>query len=195
MSEGTNQLKDFIGRQVDLPEDQWVKLMPAIKHHSFTKNDMIIRTGDDAQHVFFVVSGVTRTYILDKEGNEFTKAFKGPNQLIAPYAELLMGTNCKSNIQALSKCELISIKFDIFQELTQVHPGWMFIAKSLAEENFLIKEKRENEFLQLSAEERYREFVKDHPDIYQKIPQYMVASYIGVTPVFLSRMLKSLEKK
>lgn len=185
-------LRNLYNDPFEISTEQWHNMLPYVSRREYKKNELLIQSGEHPRYVYLLVHGVARNYIIDKKGNEFTKAFKGPAQLIAPYAELILKLPCKTNIQAIQPTEVIRVDFNGFRQLSQRYTCWLQVEKKIAEENFLVKEKRENEFLQLSAEQRYMEFLNDHPEIHKRIPQYMIASYIGVTPVFLSRMLKNL---
>jgi CRP-like cAMP-binding protein len=91
-------------------------------------------------------------------------------------------------IEALEKCQVwIWNKADV-QPLFQGHPAWMLFAKTMAEKMYFLKEQKEIEGLKYSAEERYRLFLTHFPGLTQRIPQYHIATYLGIKPESLSRI-------
>ncbi|HEY1086381.1 MAG TPA: Crp/Fnr family transcriptional regulator, partial [Archangium sp.] len=142
-----------------------------------------------------VRSGLVRHYYVDAKGRESVKAFRGPGDFSAPYAELIQRKRSRTFIQALVKSELLAFDVAKFEALADGSLELQRLARRLVEQNFVWKEQREYEFLQLSAEERYRQFCAERPEHLAHIPQHQVASYIGITPVALSRIRARLTKR
>lgn len=84
---------------------------------------------------------------------------------------------------------------DYFLPFYSKHPCWQTLGRLVAEKHFLAKEQREYEFLQLDVMERYNKFKEDFGPLMGKIPQHQIASYLGITPVALSRVLSKARKK
>ncbi|HRI59666.1 MAG TPA: hypothetical protein PK228_08080, partial [Saprospiraceae bacterium] len=134
-------------------------------------------------------------YFTNREGQEYNKQFfVGPSS-IGGYSSLLTGKPHLIPQQALTDCVIwtadyraISSLFDNFTDLER-------LARKIAEYYFLEKEKKELEIVLLDANERYRIFQKEFPDVEQLIPQYHIASYLGISAVQLSRIRHQLAKK
>jgi CRP-like cAMP-binding protein len=151
---------------------------------------------DEPVRCFAIVrSGLVRHYYVDAKGRESVKAFRGPGDFSAPYAELIQRKPSRTFIQALVKSELLAFDVAEFEALADGSLELQRLARRLVEQNFVWKEQREYEFLQLSAEERYRQFCAERPEHLAHIPQHQVASYIGITPVALSRIRARLTKR
>ena len=87
---------------------------------------------------------------------------------------------------------ILVIKYDNWKNLVFRHECWNLLIKSLLESAYIKKEKREREFLLDSAEIRYKRFLKENSNLIDRIKQYQIASYLGITPVALSRIKKSM---
>ena len=86
---------------------------------------------------------------------------------------------------------MLAVPFKEIQKLYQRHPCWNELGRKIAENFFIVKEQREYEFLLLDAKARYLNFIHDYADLTERIPQYHIAAYLGITPVSLSRVINS----
>jgi CRP-like cAMP-binding protein len=177
-----------------LPGELWRALESQLRPRRLTKGEFFLRPGEPSGGVALVREGLLRFYYTDTGGAEFTKAFRGEGELVASYAELLLGIPSRTHIQALEDCTLLVGDFARIDAALSRFPAWQPIARLIAEHFYVVKERREFELLQLSAEERYRRFADEFPGLMDRIPQYHVASYLGITPVALSRIVSRLRK-
>jgi len=106
-----------------------------------------------------------------------------------------MDIPCRSHIQAMEDSELLIGDYDRMKKLYARNAGWQELGRRIAENFYVGKERREYELLQLSASERYLMFDQEYPGLARRIPQYYVASYLGITPVALSRIVSRLKTK
>jgi CRP-like cAMP-binding protein len=115
------------------------------------------------------------------------------NGYAGSFQSLVLGEPCGFFIQALERTETIVLPNRVLNEFYDRHPCWERIGRRNAENLALFKEMREKEFLLDSLETRYRRFLKDYPSLTDRIPQYHIASYLGVTDVALSRIRKKIK--
>jgi CRP-like cAMP-binding protein len=174
---------------VRLPPAEWRALEGLLKPRRLAKGEEFIRPGDSARRIGIVRAGLLRFYYVDPDGDESTKAFRGPGELAAAYAEAISGVPSRTFIQALEDSEILEGDYARVTALFSRHPAWQELARRVAEHFYVTKERREFEFLQLSAEQRWRQFDRAYPGLASRIPQYHIASYLGVTPVALSRIV------
>lgn len=175
----------------DIPESEWTHLEQFFTPMTFKKNEHLLRAGDTSENMYFIVKGLTRSYYIDQDGKEFNKIFLAENEVASAYVEILMQIPARLNIQALEKTEVLAINFKHVQDMYERHQCWNEVGRKIAEKFFIIKEQREYEFLLLEAKERYQNFLKDYGYIVERIPQYHIAAYLGITPVSLSRIINS----
>ena len=180
---------------LNVPPEQWRAFDALLSPLRLRKGGFFMRPGEPSGRIGIVRKGLLRFYYVDASGGDATKAFRGPGELAAAYAEMLLGAPSRTFIEALQDSEMLVVDYARLQRLYDRHPCWQELGRRVAEHFYLTKEQREFEFLQLSAEERYRRFNKEYPGLAGRIPQYHVASYLGITPVALSRIRRRLKKR
>lgn len=184
-------LRKLGAERVEVPEAEWRAFERLLEPLKLAKGERFVEPGDATGRVGLVRSGLFRFYYVDADGREATKAFRGPGELAAPYAELLMGVPSRTYIEALEDSELLAARYEDLVALYARHRCWLELGRRVAETFYVTKERREFELLQLPARERYRLFSDEYPGLAGRIPQYHVASYLGITPVALSRLISA----
>ena len=175
-------------RLAPIPPEQWAKLSGHLRPRSLAKGQRFIEPGQLSQEAAIVVSGLFRFYYTDADGREATKAFRGPGELVAAYAELLDQRPSRTTIEALTDSSLLVVRYEQVTALYNQHPCWQELGRVIAEDHYRQRERREQELLLNSATERYQAFLKEKPELAVKLPQKIIASYLGITPVALSRI-------
>ncbi len=181
---------------LSLPPEEWQGFTAKLKCRDCVKGEELLAPGESAQSMFLVESGVLRSYFTDEKGKEFTKIFRGPGGILGPYAEILAGeATSRFYIQAVTPSRVWVMSFADFSKLRETGaPAWEKLSRRLAEMSYLEKERREWELMSLSAQESYEIFLKRFGHMSEHIPQYQVASYLGISPEALNRILKSNRK-
>jgi CRP-like cAMP-binding protein len=159
------------------------------------KNEIILRQGDSCTHTIFVSSGLLRAYTIDEQGKEHILQFAPENWLISDRSSLLFQDNSEQYIDAVEDSKIIFINEAFFEKVSAVSSS--FRAYNLFALNNHIRHlhKRINLLLSAPAEVRYLDFIKLYPDVTLRVPQWMIASYLGITPESLSRVRKELARK
>lgn len=161
-----------------------------IKHVS--KGECFIHAGQKPNSFAFVARGLFRYYYIDKKGNEFTKAFFAERSFISSYSALIQNRESYYSIEALEDSIILEIHFEKWKSISEHELCWCRFLLSQIERGYGMKEARERELLLLNAEQRYRSFLQSFPDLEKRVKQHMIASYIGITPVALSRIRKKM---
>lgn len=182
---------EAVKRLAHIPPEQWVRLEGFLRPRRLAKGQMFIEPGQPSHEAAIVVSGLMRFYYTDAEGREATKAFRGPGELVAAYAELLDKRASRTTISALEDTELLVLGYDRVTALYKDHACWQELGRVIAEDHYQQRERREQELLLDSATVRYRTFLAEKPELAAKLPQKIIASYLGITPVALSRISAS----
>jgi CRP-like cAMP-binding protein len=152
------------------------------------KEDYFLQAGEEAKHIGFILSGAVREYYLDKKENEFNKAFCFVNDFTGSYYDLIKKEKSSVCIQALSNCEMLIADFGKFQQLAHKNIEWLHISHSIITSLLIKKCEREQQLLTLTATERYRLLMLQKPQLEQLVSHYHIASYLGITPISLSRI-------
>jgi CRP-like cAMP-binding protein len=184
-------LKSKFNSLAPIPESEWNHLLSLLTPMKFKKGDHILHAGDETDSMYIITKGLTRSYYIDFNGKEFNKIFLAENDIASAYVELLNKIPSRLNIQALESTEVLVIKFKDVKALYERDHCWDRVGRKVAENFFVLKEQREYEFLLLDAESRYKNFLTDYSHIKDRIPQYQIAAYLGITPVSLSRVINS----
>lgn len=173
--------------------DQQIEQLFAISHlKNIQKGHCFIRAGETSGNFAFVIRGLFRYYYLDEAGNEFTKGFFLENSVISSYSALIQNRESYFSIEALEDSQIMVVNYQAWKQIAENELGWKNFLISLLEKGYCIKESREREFLLFDAEARYQSFLRTFPGLEKRIKQHFIASYLGITPVALSRVRKKM---
>ncbi|MCB0062862.1 MAG: Crp/Fnr family transcriptional regulator [Caldilineaceae bacterium] len=167
-------------------------LLPFIRERVVPSKSPILRAGDYWNKVYVIQRGIIRLYYLDLEGKESNKAFFGEGDCIWPVAPHDRNEAVQFTIEAIEETTLLECPFQQLYEHLQQIGKWETFALPFAEMLVEQKMQREHDFLLLSATERFVKFSTAHPEMVDRIPDYHLASFLGVTNVSLSRIKRSL---
>lgn len=159
------------------------------------KGNFLLREGEVCQYTFFVEKGLLRMYSIDKNGKEHIIQFAPEKWLISDRSSLYFNEKSNYYIDVVEDSEVLFLSNDFFQNLNMLYPETGENNDRLLHKHISNLQNRVNSLLAETAEERYLNFVKMYPNILQRVPQWMVASYLGITPESLSRVRKELVKK
>jgi CRP-like cAMP-binding protein len=175
-----------------IPDEQIAKVLSISYSKKITKGDCYIREGEIPKSFAYVVKGLFRYYYIDKKGNDFTKGFFPENSFIASYSALIHKRGSYFTVEALENSNILVINYNEWKEIFEKELCWHKFLLALIEKGYCIKEAREREFLLFDAEERYKSFLKNFPGLDKRIKQHIIASYLGITSVALSRIRKKM---
>jgi CRP-like cAMP-binding protein len=190
---GLKKFKSIVNKTVSVPEGEWEHFVQHLSERTFEKNEYLVRAGDVVNNFYFIIKGLVRFFYCTEDGKEFNKHFAMENGFAGSFHSLILHEPCGFFIQALEKTGTIVLPNRVLNEFYDRHACWERLGRKNAEKLALIKEAREKELLLDSLEIRYRRFLKEFPGLADRIPQYHIASYLGVTDVALSRIRKKIK--
>jgi CRP-like cAMP-binding protein len=180
-----------IAKHITLTDDEQSFFVSLLQVKKLRKKQYLNQEGDIAKGPSFVTGGILRGYSLDKNGYEHVIQFAPPGWWIGDMASMIKQKPGKLYVDALEDSEVLWLwKADLDKLYTEV-PKFERFFRILAETAVATYQNRLINYLSLPAIERYAEFCKQYPSLIQRLPQKQVASYIGVTPEFLSKMLNN----
>lgn len=151
------------------------------------KGGFFLRAGEVSRKIGFVLQGVFHNF-RSRDGQEHTFYFGREQEFIGDYSSFLPARPAAHAIQALEPARLLTISYDNLQRLyREVREGERF-GRLVAEYLFVDVLRQLTSFYEETPEERYARFVRTYPDLQQRVPQYYIASYVGVKPQSLSRI-------
>ncbi len=182
------QLAEQLSKFIRLDADTAEALVSLFGEEQLKKNDFLAQSGEYSKKIAFVKSGILRAFYQNNAGEQYNKTFFKTNDFVGAYSSLVTGQQNLIDIQCLTDCTLFVADYQRYTKLYDRFPAIERLSRILAEQFFVQKEKREIELVLLEAKERYKIFQAEHPNLEQHIPQYHIASYLGVTPTQLSRI-------
>jgi CRP-like cAMP-binding protein len=159
------------------------------------KKQYLLQEEDVCKYIAFVENGVLRAYTVSEKGTEHIIQFALEGWIISDLYSFLTGEPATYNIDALENAELVLISKAAHEELLQKLPKYETFTRLQITAAYIAMQRRLTSIISLSLEERYTYFTSLYPDIIQRVPQHMIASYMGLTPETLSRVRKRLAQK
>lgn len=155
------------------------------------KHELLLREGDVCRAITFVLSGCLRSF-YSVSGVENTTQFFCENAWYTDYPSFLTGQPTRENAQALEACEVVQLSRLDLEQLYRQHPVFERLSRILAENAFVCLEVRNTMLTNQTPEDRYRQLAHDRPELLQRVPQYHIASFLGIQPETLSRIRKRI---
>lgn len=184
------ELKKYIEQLTPISAQSWERLKDLFVEKELKKGDYFITVGQIAKEIGFLKSGIMRAFYRNGEGTEYNKHFFVSPCFIGGYASLITGAPNQINQEALCPSKILVANYSELKELYSTCQDIETLSRTLAELFFVHKEQRELEIVLLEAGQRYELFQQQYPTLEQQIPQYHIASYLGITPTQLSRIRK-----
>lgn len=169
------------------------KFLPLYKQMHFNKmgaNEIVFQIGDIDANLYIILSGIVRLYYIDIDGNDITRFFGtkgcigGGSGECQPYV-----------IETLEACECLMINWKTLKGIIEDDIYWLKIWNQLLHNSIRYKMYRESCFLMESATERYINFKRMYPKLEEQVNQSYIASYLGITPVSLSRIRRTIKEE
>jgi len=156
------------------------------------KGELFITENKICKEVAFIKSGVLRSFYTSTSAEEYTYCLTFPNQFMTAYSSFITGNPTVENIQAMSDVDLLIIKKEVIDILTESSINGLRLFKTIAEQQYIHLEKRVFMYQKDAAKARYIELFKSHPDYIKQIPVKYLASFLAITPRHLSRLRKEI---
>jgi len=180
--------------QITVLEEKEIELIKSsFKPLYLTKGDFFLEAGKINKHVGFLHKGLVR-YFVYKDGEESTFEFTKQGEFIADYQSFNNKTESIQNIQAIEDCEMLIINFDNVQTIFNTTNNGNLIGRLIIEHRFDVMVNQLLAIYMQNHEDRYQSFIMHYSDLTQRIPQYLIASYVGVKPESLSRIRRRFTK-
>jgi len=183
--------KNVIGQYSNLNPKEFSVLLNLFELRKYESRAHIVNPTKDNNSIFFIISGLVRYYYLTNDGKEWNRAFLSENMISTSFSQDI-GQIDPYGIQVLEETKVLIADFSDFQLLFDDSPMVERLHRKLVESILTKKMNRERSFLQSSAKMRYIDFVEQYPNVFQRITQYHLASYLGVTEASLSRIISEV---
>lgn len=188
-----SDLLELINQITELDEGEIELIKNSFKPLSLSKGSFFLQEGEVNKYIGFLKKGLVR-YFVSKDEEESTFEFTKEGEFIADYQSFNNKTESIQNIQAIEDCEILIITFDKVQEIFNSTKNGNLIGRRILEHRFDVMVNQLLAIYMQNHEERYQSFIKHYAPLSQRIPQYLIASYVGVKPESLSRIRRRFAK-
>jgi CRP-like cAMP-binding protein len=187
-------LKSYFSKHLPLDEREVDILKTVFKEKKVRRRHFLLQEGDVCQFNSFVVEGCLRMYMVDDQGKEHNLQFAIENWWILDMESFYLGKPSRLNIEAIEHCIVYQINKEDQLKLFLEYPKFNHIFRVLCENALISTQKRILQNISSTAEERYVDFLDRYPQLFNRISNVQIASFIGVTPEFLSAIRKRIAK-
>lgn len=181
-------------KYVPLKEPELEELKKITVHRNIKRRQFILQEGDVCRHYTFVVAGLFKMYMVDNSGKEHNLQFAVENNWIADIGSFHSDLPSELYIEAIEPSTIIQINKPDLLSLYTRFPTFDRNFRVLVENAFVSLQKRMLQNISSTAEERYINFLESYPELFNRISNVQVASYLGITPEFLSAIRKKLSQ-
>jgi CRP-like cAMP-binding protein len=190
-----SELRIAVEKEAPFSDEEFERFTSLIKPITLEKNEFLFREGEIDRYLAFVNKGCMRYYLIDNSGDEHTIYFAMENWWIGDMQSFFHEMPTPYFMQALEQCELFAFSRVNFQKgLDEITPFSNFF-KSRVPKSYAAMQERFVHNRSESAEDRYLALLTKQPQVFQRVPQYLIASYLGIKPQSLSRIRKKLSEK
>lgn len=187
--------KTYLQKKVSITDEQFNLIAVHLKVKSFEKNEMILMKGDVSSQGFFVSTGLLRSYSIDSKGKTHIIQFAPEQWWLSERNGLLFNEPSDFFIDSVEVTKAVIMTKDFMNEAAKHVPCMNDLNNKMLNNAIRFMQKRINMLLSATAEERYLNFITLYPNLTLRVPQWMIASYLGITPESLSRVRKDLAHK
>ena len=188
-------LRAYLDARATFTDPDFAIVRSAFLYKRLAAGEFLQRAGGVATHAAFVASGCLRNYVIDAKGKEHIVQFAPETWWLADSTSLRSGAPSQYFIDAIEDSELLLIDGPSHEGLLARVDAYGVAFRTSVQRHSAAKDERIVSTLSASAEERYLQFLATYPSIVQRVPQMMLASYLGITPETLSRIRKNLSRR
>lgn len=188
-------LSTYLTSNLEIEPTELVSIVENYAVREVAKEEYLLQPNEYCSAIFFVEKGLLRQFSLDEKGKEHILAFAPENWFVTDRESSYFNKPSRYYIQALEDTRVAVLDNGFIQKMSHKFPAFANFNTMLLHNNIRSLQNRINLLLSSSAEDRYLQFIKMYPDILLRVPQSMVASYLGIAPESLSRVRRELAQK
>lgn len=189
-----NRLLKLFLNYATLSAEEIAAIDKTMRVENFKKGTILLREGQQSSDVFFVLEGIVRLYFLT-DGVEKTSDFFTEEQWVSSSNTISPDLPSKHFLECATDCKLLVGNSRKGEELYSQFPNLGTIARKVMNDTFLAQQEKLEAHIKDAPQARYLKLIESNPELFQRVPQYQIASYIGVTPESLSRIRRRILQK
>lgn len=185
------QIRQVMKQMINVLEDELSDFLNKAVIKTFKRQEILSRPNVVPNEIFFINKGLIRVLVTDNEGTEHTIHFALENQFIADYSNFIQGQPSIYSLQTLEETEVVILPRTAIEWGYKNLTDGQKMGRLIAEYYFIYQDDRIKNLYVRTPKQRYDSITDVFPNIHNRVPQHMIASYIGITPIHLSRLKKS----
>ncbi len=185
-------LLQYIASYIQLDPKEEETLLTKVKFRQYLKNQFLVQAGDINKYSNFILKGCAKAFHLDENGQQHIRDFAIENWWTGDLGSFLSQEPGQYYVQCIEDCQIAQISYDDMEVLYGLIPKMERFFRIIIQKAYVVSQKRITQYQSLTAIEKYRRFKNEYPKFVERIPQYLIASYLGITPEFLSSIRKQI---
>ncbi len=190
-----SEFKKYIQDKTKITDEQFDLISEGLVSKKIKKDTQLLREGDVCSQVFFVTKGLLRAYTIDSFGKEHIIQFGPEDSWVSDRNSFYFNLPAMFYVDAIEDSEIVFIDKEFYERSEKIIPGFNSFSVMILHNFIRFMQKRISLLLGATAEQRYLDFIELYPNLTLRVPQWMIASYLGITPESLSRVRKELATK
>lgn len=190
-----SEIEKYITQCVQLTDNELKNVEALFEHKTYPKRTILLQHGEICKFEAFIIKGCIKTYFIDANGFEVILTFATENWWVSDISSFQEQLPSKMFIETIEETEVLQLTPQSKEKLLNTYPALEKMFRLMVQRHLYAYQERLFGNIALTAEERYQIFLKKFPALPQRIPQHLIASYLGISPEFLSRLRKRKSKK
>lgn len=188
MKNNFEKIHQVISSYIEISDEEWAYYSSKLRVKEYKKKAVLLNEGNICRDVFFINSGLLRVYFVDNKGEEKTFHFALENTFATDYESFLKVIPSNYSIQAMEDTQVVSMSLEMLQEGYKKLRYGEKLGRQLAEDYFFMFNNKIQSYYTRTPLERYKDLTTQFPEIFQRVPQHYIASFLNISPVHLSRL-------
>jgi CRP-like cAMP-binding protein len=180
--------KTYLERHIIMSETEWCLIQTKLYVSESKKGTILLRINQVSQNTYFLIEGCMRTFYVHENGNEATRLILCEGETMAPLASFISQKPSEEALQTLENCKYLRMSRQDFYELLVLIPSWETYFRMRLEAAQILSTCRMESLLNMGAKQRYAQLLQTKPELIQRLPNHIIASYLGITQESLSRI-------
>lgn len=191
----TKDIHTYLEENAGITDGQLVQVLDKLPFREYRKGQFVLSEGQICKHIFYVEKGLLRFYSIDHLGKEHIIQFAPEGWFISDRSSIYFNEPSRFFIDAVEDTRVAILDEQFICDVGELSPQFRKYNEHILQNHIRQLQNRVHLLISTTAEDRYLDFIKLYPNISQRVPQWMIASYLGITPESLSRVRKDLVKK
>lgn len=188
-------LARFLEEKATVEPDKIKEILNLVTTREIAKDEVLLRAGEICHHIFYVEKGLLRFYSLNENGREYIIQFAPESWFVGDRSSIFYDQASSYHIDAIEDTRVVMLDRNFSQNASNISKNFRNYNEHILHKHVQQLQHRINMLVSASAEERYLDFIGTYPDLINRVPQWMIASYLGITPEGLSRVRRQLVER